>query len=106
MKKKMQIGGGLLLVGAFVVFLWPRQRTEPVAVPTAMQTAQTAPVEQMPKAPQPSAVRLVHHDTVAPETEAALAQFGLSATSVVKLAVVAQARTPVIFPNHLNHKTQ
>jgi hypothetical protein len=43
---------------------------------------------------------------VAPETEAALAQFGLSATSVSRIVVVAQARPPVILPNPLNRKTQ
>ena|GEM_PF-3738395 len=43
---------------------------------------------------------------VAPETEAALAQFGLSATSVVKIAVVARPRPPMLLPNPLNRKTQ
>jgi len=38
---------------------------------------------------------------VAPETEAALAQFGLSATNLVKIAVVAQPRQPVVLPNPL-----
>jgi len=38
---------------------------------------------------------------VAPETEAALAQFGLSATNLVGISVVAQARSPVILQNPL-----
>jgi hypothetical protein len=43
---------------------------------------------------------------VAPETEAALAQFGLSATSVVKISVVAHSRPPIILPNPVIQKRQ
>ena len=55
MKKKMQIAGGLVLISAFV-FLWPRQRTEPVAAPTVtQQAAQIAPAEPAPKTAAPTA---------------------------------------------------
>jgi hypothetical protein len=55
---------------------------------------------------QPSIPQTNLVSDVAPETEAALAQFGLSATNLVKIAVVAQSRPPVILPNPMNKKMQ
>ena len=43
---------------------------------------------------------------VAPETAAALARFGLSATNLVKISVVAQTRPPVVLPNPLSKQSQ
>jgi hypothetical protein len=53
----------------------------------------------------PTAKLMVRTDNdVAPETVAALAQFGLPATNLSKITVVAQSRPPVIIPNPIRKK--
>jgi hypothetical protein len=69
----------------------------PVVVPASMPKhhTQIAHAEMFPQSVS----------DIAPETVAALAQFGLPATNLSKITVVAQSRPPVIIPNPIR-KTQ
>jgi len=68
----------------------------PVPVTQEEITASTSVVEKVEVPAESAPVAVEVADAPAPETEAALAQFGLSATSVIPMSVKAKVLHPII----------
>lgn len=92
-----------------LVSLAGKKPTKLVQPDSVARTPATTPA-MLPSVPQVARVEVIPQSKlvngVAPETEAALEQFGLSATSLVKISVVAQKRAAVVFPSQTYQKTQ
>ena len=94
----------IFLVAFFVVWVVGKR---PAQITESKVTTHVGHVPQWPAATLghsmgvTSSVTDTNKDKYPPETEAALAAFGLSATSVVPISVMAQAVPPVILPGHL-----